>query len=843
MKIQICKIMAGASLLVLATAARAETPASQADQPQAEETAGGETELVVTARRREESIQDVPQTVNVVTAEQVDKLNLRNFRDIQQIVPGLTLTSTNAFSNRATVRGVAFVPEASGNNPSVEFYLNDAPIASGFLFQSTFDFGQFELQRGPQGTLRGRAAPSGAIAVTVRRPDLSRVGVVANGTLSDLPARKFDGAINVPIVEDVLAIRVAGVIDHNRGNLVRTVKEQSDPANNRRPFSKTEALRGSIRFMPTDWIEANLMYQTLDTISHSHDQVVSDSLYSGAPRTTALIRPFDRLSLDDQGAYDHQNTKILIGNLDVRFAGQKLSYVGSQTKQKFGVIGGGDPADYFAPPRVATVPRVLADPTGFPSVCQNEMLKTGFTATTGAFFQCTQGGSTRRSHELRLASEERIAGIFDYVVGALYDHNTPASQLTQETPVLLPGPSILISRTAIQRPAESKEKSVFGNLTAHLGDFELSGGLRYISYKNFSGLVVGGTTLAADTAKSHATIYTASAKYQVTPDVMIYALTGTSWRPGATAIGNFSVGPTGTEGPSARERTFMNLPPERSQSYEIGAKTSFLDGRGHFNVSAYYQKFTNYPFRGAAIPFVSYGFVTGQPAPVASVATFNFLAAVPVEVKGVEVDASFRILDGWTISGNAAYSDGKIKNGTIACLDLDNNGVPDTNAATPTLAQLQAALAAGSNAGQRLGVCSGYNARSITTPKFTANIQTEYSFDITASVEGFVRGSASIYGKTANDESNTFDDVGAYGLLNMFAGFQSADGSWSVTAFAKNLLNERQILSVGQSALRASVRSPASPGGFVNYVSEYRSISVTAPREFGLNLRVALGSR
>ena len=117
--------------------------------------------IVVTARRRAETVQDVPQTVNVVTAEEVEKLNLRNFTEIQNVVPGLQLQSASAFANNATVRGIAFAPQASGTNPSVEFYLNDAPISSGFLFQSTFDFGQFELQRGPQGTLRGRAAPSG----------------------------------------------------------------------------------------------------------------------------------------------------------------------------------------------------------------------------------------------------------------------------------------------------------------------------------------------------------------------------------------------------------------------------------------------------------------------------------------------------------------------------------------------------------------------------------------------------------------------------------------------------------------------------------------------------------
>src|SRR5690606_6925928 len=119
-----------------------------------------------------ESVQDVPQTVNVVTAAQVEKLNIREFQEIATLVPGLTMEKTSAFSSTTTVRGVAFLPEASGNNPSVEFYLNDAAIQSNFLFQSTYDIAQFELQRGPQGTLRGRASPSGSILVRSRRPDM-----------------------------------------------------------------------------------------------------------------------------------------------------------------------------------------------------------------------------------------------------------------------------------------------------------------------------------------------------------------------------------------------------------------------------------------------------------------------------------------------------------------------------------------------------------------------------------------------------------------------------------------------------------------------------------------------
>jgi iron complex outermembrane receptor protein len=407
--------------------------------------------------------------------------------------------------------------------------------------------------------------------------------------------------------------------------------------------------------------------------------------------------------------------------------------------------------------------------------------------------------------------------------------------LTQETPIvnINTGNITTVSRTAIVRKSGSTEKSVFGNLTAHLGHFELSGGLRHIDYKSHSSLQQGAVVTNTQRDHDHATVYLASAKYQITRDIMVYALTGSSWRPGPRVVGDFSVGPNGTSGPSALERQFTDLPPERSKSYEIGTKTSFLNGRGRFNVSAYYQKFKELPIPRTVRSLRE--LQARQWGATPEVGTFNFVSPVPVTVKGVEAEASFQILRRWSVGANVAYSDGRIKGGTIACTDLDKNGVPDTNVTTPTLQVLQAALPPG----QTLAVCPGINRRALTSPKFSANLQSEFGFGLAEGVDGFLRGSATIFGSTRNDPSNTFDDVGSYGLLNLFAGVRDKDGAWEVTLFGKNILRERQVLNVGSGVLTTTYRSPA-----VNtFVSQYRSISVTAPREFGITLRVATGSR
>jgi len=112
--------------------------------------------------------------VNAVTSEDLTRLKLRQFEDIKNIVPGLSLSySLDGTGASAAVRGVKMDVAASGYNGTVEFYLNDTPIIAEALFPLMYDLGQIEALRGPQGTLRGRASPSGSITVTTRRPDLN----------------------------------------------------------------------------------------------------------------------------------------------------------------------------------------------------------------------------------------------------------------------------------------------------------------------------------------------------------------------------------------------------------------------------------------------------------------------------------------------------------------------------------------------------------------------------------------------------------------------------------------------------------------------------------------------
>ena len=706
------------------------------------------TEIIVEARRKQETVQDVPAVVNVVTAEKLAELNIRQFSDVAAVVPGLSLgISSSGIGGNASIRGVNFDVLASGNNGTVEFYLNDASIQSGAMIQSVFDIGQVEVLRGPQGTLRGRASPSGSVTVTTHRPDLYSFGGYGNFTATARGGYNANGAINIPIVEGIAALRVAGLYDENEVNFVKPVTGSG------KPHAQTEAYRTSLRIEPADALQFDVTYQHLHTESRRWEQAESLSeVIPGAPASPVTIRAKDRLGITDGPNTAEQTYDTLNWQARYAVAGQQLIYVGSYNHIKsFVYLTGNNNGD---------------SANAFPGV---------------EFGQGTQTRSTDWTHELRLQNETRIAGIFDYVIGGFYRRSTPPSDIAVPTfltafgrplPASTPNPVL----TTLERRGRELEQSLFGNLTVHpVEELEIAGGVRYIHFDETKSLSIPsvGAVLQDVNSTDSAWIYSGSIKYQLTPDVMVYAITASSWRPGIIPAGNSDLER------SALEESFLQTTPERSKSYEIGLKSSWFDRKLDLNLTAYHQKFRDYPYRSpGGVYFIntSADLSTTPPTLVDGVSSFNFVSAVPVEVNGVEAELAYRASSRFNISANASYSLGKTKNGTIPCNDLNGDGNPDGATTPPSLAQLRAAVGANDISACQVTMRSGYGS------PFSATIQSEYRFPVHDGMDGYLRGLFTYNGKSIGDPTNDYDSVKAYGLLNLFAGIRAQDGAWELSA-------------------------------------------------------------
>jgi iron complex outermembrane recepter protein len=782
--------LAGVSMLCLAAPGYAQD--ATADRVTAPASAS-EGEIIVTARRREESLQDVPVSINAVTPEDIAELNLRDFEDLESVVPGLNLVD-EGFGGGASIRGVSFDIAVSGNNPTVEFYMNDTPVTAGVILQQMFDVGQIEVLRGPQGTLRGRASPSGAIAVTTRKPDLYRIGGNVSMTANEFGTMNINGGFGVPIIDGVLAVRVAGVYAVSDGNRVRSI------VTNENSFNEAKSGRISAVFRPADWLLLEGVYQRQETNSRNYTMVESANIFDPTqPASPVLITADERLSIQGRPSRARQTFDTFTWRAELSAMGQKLIYTGNHRKQTYVSQGNADAANFFP---------------------------------TFDFGQFTNSRSTDMAHEIRLQNEDRVMGLFDYVIGHFRQDNDPPSDLISETALIIFGTPRVI-QTPIQRIGPSQERSYFANLTVHPAPgLEISGGARYIEIEGESKLLINGVNRLSEDAgyKEDKVIWAASANYSFNnDDAMVYASVGKSFRPGATVIGDFSVQK------SALQNSFTTLQPESSTTYEIGFKSQWFDRRLRFNIAAFYQDFENYPYRGGNVFYQSFSEVQGSVVP--SVGSFDFIAGVPLTVKGVEAELFYQITPKWDVSLNATYSLSKINNGLVPCDDLDGDGQPDFLTAQPTLAQVQAAYGS-----DYLGACQLSQRGSPLAP-FSANVRTSYEHEFNPSLQGFVRALYSFTGASQGDPQNANDDTDALGILNLYAGLGDPEGMWEATVYAKNILDETRITR-GTTLVSTSYRVIGGPNaGSQTATAPYRTVGISSGREVGVTFRFAFGSR
>lgn len=167
-------------------------------------------EIVVSAEKREQSLQDVSLSVTAFTGESLDVQNVTSPEDLNALVPGLTISKSEGFRKIVTIRGLGM--ESAQNdvaNPSVSYHVDGVYIASDLSLNADFlDVERIEVLRGPQGTIFGQNSTGGTINVISKKPDLDGFSGKADFTVGNYNLRKARAAINVP-VSDTVAARIA----------------------------------------------------------------------------------------------------------------------------------------------------------------------------------------------------------------------------------------------------------------------------------------------------------------------------------------------------------------------------------------------------------------------------------------------------------------------------------------------------------------------------------------------------------------------------------------------------------------------------------------------------------
>ena len=760
-------------------------------------------DVVVTATRNARLLKDVAIAVDVATGETLEQLSILDAKDVQQLAPGLQMSNKDGRSNTATLRGIAYDPD-SGTVPSVDIFFNENPVDPQLAMTALYDIGQIEILRGPQGVLRGRTAPGGAITIVSRAPNLSAFEGYIQGTATDKDGSNIQAGVSVPLVQDRLGIRLAALDDRNAVNYVHNVNRDDDSS------SHTQSFRVSLQALPTDSLTFDLTYQHLKSNETQYAQVIGNgAVLPAGPLPITDFRPngpvagiSDRIAVSEGPSDFRRKFDLLTMSLDWQLKHGSLALTASKMdamlKQRLDYDIGNAVLDYDES-QILDIPY------------DNSYLELRYSSDLSGPLNYQVGVNHSRSTSDPVIVRQRTDSLLSGMPAFLMD-------LPPEYGVISTFPLYSISpvNVFIDSPTRFKNTSAFVSVTYDITErLQFNGGARYTDYKSYqqSFLTVdaGGQlvldqfpTLPADKAHRSVDAWTggASLVYQFTDRISGYGSYGRSFRAGSAAVGNTA----------PLEDRLVITRDETSDAYELGLKGTAFDRRLSFTAAAFYQTFDNYIARTPEMIRMA----SGRNGIVDSVLKVNYNA--DAIVKGVEATLWGKITPDWDASLSMAYTDAQLDGGERPCNSIDSQG----NIYVPI--------------GQQASFCEAKGKMGDQSP-FQLSANSEYRFKNIGSVQPFIRGLL-VFNPGFNSDLIDYK-YKDFTNVNLYVGVRS-DKGWELSVFAKNLFDESVVraASDGNYMKQTSVLLPdfsLAPGP--SFDSGYRQVNVNPPREVGITLR------
>ncbi len=670
------RLQTGTALAALLLFAMPLPSFAQSAAPKAVDAAS--TDIVVTAQRREQRLQDVGIAVTVLGKKELSNLNITNATDVVRAIPNLKFNAYSSSQVVFNVRGVSQNDYGDQQEPPVAVYQDDS-YASSITTASfpIFDLARVEALRGPQGTLFGRNATGGAVQFISNQPTKDLTGYLT-GTYGRYNQTILEGGISGPLAKNV-GLRISGIYDKDDGYIHNITPGQAD-----RGANNHFALRGILTIEPSSnfKIKATVRYAEADkerqagtySLAPACPNAQSQGEFLAANQVCGFWVPYNN-SVPGSVGNGYTNPSITPsqgGNpwatagtnpayvdrkifgatlrLDATFGAVALTSISDfQHLSKFYIEGGdGDPElAYIAGPTVTPASAPCAAPA---------QAVTCYASGT-IFYQ--RANTDQYSQEFRAAAKlgnnYLVVGAYGLIIDGTFGAKY-ATPFDQYDPVV-----------AIAQRTESF--AVFAQDEWKLNDqFKLVGGLRYWHDKktgtyagseSFSGLSVNfgpngvfynpdgaspntttGITVSPSAARPSFSGLTARAEldYKPSRDTLVYL----SYNRGSKS-GGFTFS-TGTPFPSAIVDTLNNIPykPETLNDYEIGLKTK-IGASTTFNVAAYYYDYQNYQ------AFVQVGFTQA-------------VRNLPAKNKGIEADLTTHPIHGLTLQLSGAVQDSEVKN-------------------------------------------------------------------------------------------------------------------------------------------------------------------------------------
>ncbi|QDC37265.1 TonB-dependent receptor [Sphingobium fuliginis] len=655
-------------------AAAEPTVGPQSDREQARVDAGatqapagenvGIQDIVVTARRSNESAQRVPIAISTVTSADLTRLSVRDIKDIQALTPGFQIASQNTAGRaKLTIRGQSEVDSRLTTDPSVGVYIDDVSLSRSYgLRSSLVDIERIEVLKGPQGTLYGRNTTGGAVNITTKHPTYD-FGGYFDFLYGSYDYTQATGVLNLPIVDNRVALRVVGQAISREGYGRLSDGEQ---INDDHVYSG----RALLRIDPADNVRVLL----------SADYVRQRN------KGTNIILTSD-LMLQNANAANRALGEIAreLG-LDPTIAANRLTAYNAW-RTYYDAFRNGKFYDGFANAPGTEKPRDDLDHYGFSgkidvdvgpvtltSISSYRNLRKAYAQNTDGVPFVITGGFLSTDQEI-FTQELRASAIdgegFDWQGGLFYSRETGNELSTNDGNAFITPTRSRLTDIDVRNTSKA---AYFQGIYDFGSNVRLTGGIRYTKDNRFINSmnrtepslatpVVPGQVLSAPTCnllapslggptypncsyktstKSDKVTWLVSADWRPIDQLMLYASVSTGYRSGGFTYNGTSAPTTSLPAFLAAYEPFR---PESVTNYEIGFKSDLLDRRLRVNLSVFYQDYSDIQQRirdqvnGALVTLVR--------------------NAASAKIKGGELEITAVPTDGLTLNFGAAYLDAK----------------------------------------------------------------------------------------------------------------------------------------------------------------------------------------
>lgn len=532
----------------LASPAMAQTGAAAQDDPRAD---AATDEIVVTAQKRSERVLDVPITISVVDAKQLERQQVNTIQDLARTTPQVSFTAGGEGSpgGGAVVRGIGTQAFSRSASSSVGIVIDGVPTGNVNI-SNLFDLARVEVLAGPQGTLFGDSVSAGLINIVTNTPDPTGFSGRLNGEIvpawENIGQQTLRGVLNVPLASNA-AMRVSGYVNHTTGPTynIRRNNDQSDTQ-----------YGGRVRL----WLQPNEGI-TVNLIADYNRQRGEEffNVYTAATPTSPLparlaacgitLKPDNLLKCGDGPTYNFTENWGLSGQADFDIGDHVLTTITAYRDQKT---------------------RVEVDVDGLPAGTSVLQIQSGPETHPASFF----------TQEVRLTSPS--AQTVEYVVGGFFSaydsFHTQPSLVTIKFPFL---PVPILSNGLQTTDTLKNDIALFGQATINFtNQFRAIVGARYNWSKIRDTFSQSGVTQGVDDWVKNLS-YKLGLQYEVTPQANIYATVT-----------------RGYKGPQANDIDIRRAPvlvqPEVPMYYEVGGKAGLFNGKLIASADVYYADIKGY---------------------------------------------------------------------------------------------------------------------------------------------------------------------------------------------------------------------------------------------------------